>query len=885
MLRIHQSSSVEAAKSYYTAELSCASLGDYYGLGNSAAVWGGKSAVILGLSGEVNKDDFHILCDNRRPDTGEKLNPRDNATRKVGYDFTFNAPKSVSLVLSVILDDRILKVFQQAVRDTMSYIEAEAHVRVRKGGVVGVRKTGNLLWSEFTHFETRPGDDGITAPQLHCHAYVQNTSYDFFEQKFKAGDFFPIVKSAVYYEAIFHSRLAQGIKELGYVIENKPFSFEIAGIGDGNLHRFSRRTQEIEAMAKKLGISGNAEAMSKLGALTRKGKKTAKLEGANKISEWRERLDWSELELGRVQQMQPTVSASQAVALAIDSSFERRSVFPLRRIVADAMQLSLGDCSFEEIVGEIRRNDDLIVTSINEVCYATTKEVLAEEKAILAFLKETKSSCIPMLAWYREKSQTLDDEQKAAVEGIIRTRDRVICVAGRAGSGKTTMMKTAVAAMESVGERVFTFAPTSQAAHQVLKNEGFQNSETVQQLLVNTKLQDEIQGRILWIDESGLLSTKELNQIIEIAKKQNARLILSGDYKQHSSVGRGDAFRLVCESKLATVLETRSIYRQRNESYKKAVTALSIGDAVEALTILDDMGAIKEVADFEESLKLEAIEYVDSLNQYKTVLAVSPTHLEGRLLTSEIRSAMRNRGKLGDAETTLPVYRSRNLTESQRKLTPFYSLGDVVRFHQNAKGGFKKSDIARVVAKNNEGVFVQKMGEVEMLHIDFETAQHFGVFSESCISVSVGDRMRVTRNAVTEDGKKLYNGNVYQITEIEDSGNIILDGKHRIAPESWLLDYGYVSTSHASQGKTASKVIISQSSLSFDAASLEQFYVSVSRGRDAITIYTDSVADLVDSVRDPTERMLAVELEDRQMHMEEESQSMSADQHSEQLGR
>lgn len=854
MLRIHQSQNVAAIKQYFDAELSRC---EYYDRGNEPGVWFGKGAKILGLEGHVQKEDFLALCNNRRPDNGEKLNPRDNDFRRPGYDFTFNCPKSVSVLAIVLKDERVVGGFQQAVTDTLAHIERDIHVRVRKGGVVDTRRTGNVVGSLFTHYEARPVD-GLTCANLHCHGYLHNTSLDSIEGKFKAGEFFPIVRDAVYYEAIFHSKLAGKLAKLGYTIENKPFSFEIAGIGEENIRRFSRRSQEVKELAHQLGISGNSKAMSKLAALSRKSKRS-EMSSAEKFAEWRSRLDWASINLDQNQRAQPKITAKQAVELAIKHVFERKSVIPVRRIVAEAMQNSLGDCSFEEIVGEIRKTKGLIVKHIEGVSYVTTEEIMSEEKGILSFLKKTKSTQVPMLGWYREPSKSLNREQREAVEMIMRSRDRVTCISGRAGSGKTTLLTTAVAAMRSVGMETAVFAPTSAAAHQVLKDEGFENSDTVQQLLANPELQEQMKGKVLWVDEAGLLSTKEMIQLCKIAYGQKARLILSGDAFQHKSVARGDAFRLICSSEDVTVKEISQIYRQRRADYKKAVTALSLGDAAGGLATLEEMGSIREIEKFEDRLEIEAQEYVESLDQFKTVLAVSPTHLEGRLLTHEIRQQMRERGKLGAAEISIPVYRSRNLTEGQQKLAQFYRQGDVVRFHRKAGSGFDKGDIARVVDKNEIGIFVQKIGERDLHLLDFNVAEKFGVFEESVINVAVGDLVRVTQNTKSLAGKKLFNGNVHQITAIGDI--ITLDGKHEVRAADGFLDMGYCSTSHSSQGKTADKVIISQSGLSFDAASLEQFYVSVSRGRDAVTIFTDSKAGLLDSVKDPAHRMLATELE------------------------
>jgi conjugative relaxase-like TrwC/TraI family protein len=346
MLRIFQSDSAATAKGYYTSGLEDAH--DYYVAGAAkSGLWFGKAAEMLGLSGEVMQEQFHLLCDNHRPDTLEKLNPRENTKRKIGYDITFSAPKSVSILQGIVGDQKVISVFQQAVRETMNYLEKDAHVRVRRNGLNETRRTGNLVWGEFTHFESRP-IDGISDVNLHCHCYCFNTTFDAEEGRFKAGEFFNIKRDAPYYEAIFHSRFAQGLKSLGYHIENKAFGFEVAGVGEDNIRRFSRRAVEIELLAERLGIAGNNKAKDKLASITRKSKKM-QFRGADKIAEWRSRLDWNALNLERPSIEAPKIVPAQAVQLALDNMFERKSVVSFRRLIACAIQNSLGDCTVNEI--------------------------------------------------------------------------------------------------------------------------------------------------------------------------------------------------------------------------------------------------------------------------------------------------------------------------------------------------------------------------------------------------------------------------------------------------------------------------------------------------------------------------------------------------------
>ena len=766
MLRIHLSGSVEAAKGYYSAGLG---KGDYYTGAELAGVWCGKAAAMLGLSGEVKREEFHSLCDNLRPDDGKRLTPRMNMNRRVGYDFVFSAPKSVSIAQGVLGDERITAAFQAAVRNAMEAIERDAYVRVRRDGANTDRKTGNLVWGEFTHFTSRPVD-GVPDPNLHVHAYCFNVSYDQEEDRFKAGEFFHIKRDAPYFESIFHSKLAEEMQKLGYIIENKPYSFEVVGIGEENIRRFSRRTAEIEALADKLGLTGKAK--DGLGAKTRRGKEI-RLSEAEIKSEWRNRYDRSgswESGSGR------SVSANEAVEYSLGRNFERRSVVPLRKLVTDAVQFSIGDCSVEEIENAIVSRETLLISDDG----VTTEEILAEEEEVLARLERSRGKFAPFNPGYRSSSK--DADQKSAIEALANCRDRVIVVIGKAGTGKTTLLKEA----STIVGRLFTFAPTSEAAHKVLKSEGFKNSDTVQQLLANPELQSQLSHSILWIDEAGLLSVGEVNRVLQIAEEQNARVVFSGDPHQHKAINRGDGLRLVAESGLVTVKETRKVYRQKNEQYRKAVEQISEGRTLEGIKILNEMGAIVECPDPEKRFAAIAEEYVKSPDS----LIISPTHAEGDVVTSEIRKKLKELGVLsGEWEAT--THQNRNLTEAERGQALFLNAGDIVRFHQNARGGFKKGQTLKIEHIGKDGR-IWLDGGSKLRQLNLSAAKHYQIYREEKLPLAIGDKIRLTRN-VTVNGKRLFNGSVHEVVGVgELSGEVYVSHSKLRLPEG-SFTHGYVS--------------------------------------------------------------------------------------------
>jgi conjugative relaxase-like TrwC/TraI family protein len=882
MLFITPAKGSKEAKDYFTRHMA---VSDYYlrDATECAGHWHGLGAELLGLSGTVDKESYFKLCDNINPKTGEQLTPITRGERRVLYDFTFDVSKSVTLAYELGGDERIMDALRSAVKDTMSEMEGAMMTRVRSNGRNEDRPSANMIWGEFIHHTSRPLEDGTCDPQLHIHAVVFNASYDSQEQRWKAAQFTNLVRDKGYYQAAFHNRFAERLAHLGYGIERDGNSFRLAGIDPSIAEKFSRRTEIIEAEAERLGIT-DAKAKGRLGAKTREKKNEVQQSMAELREEWSARLTDEEQDaICGAQRGQKTTSldAGQAMDYALLHCFERGSAIPEKKLLQTALIQGVGASSVDEIKGEMARDNVLRRERLGQR-WVTTQEVLREEIGMTDFARDGK--CRHSKLGGERKMLSLDPklskEQREAVAVILNSRDTVTALKGDAGTGKTTMLQDTVRAIESSGKKVFIFAPSAEACS-VLSGEGFENARTVERLLIDPKVQEEAKGQVLLVDEAGLLSVKDMKRLFDVAKDQQARIVLSGDSKQHAGVYRGDALRILEKDSGLRTARLSEIWRQTDKPYRDAVKAISEGDVVgkhgktrleAGFDMLDNMGAIVENPGDDRHRQI-AVDYAAITsqrkgNRFKSALVVSPTHAEGEKVTQAVRDELKTLGRLAKEERTFLSLRSLNLTEAQRSDAREYSPGAVVQFHQNAKG-FRSSERVTVTGSKDGKVSIRRTDGTDSF-LPLQEAKKFQLYSAGEVALSVGDTIRTTQNGFAKDSRKglagkgarkdINNGRIYEVAGFTREGDIRL-GNGYILPKNYGgLTHGYVVTSHASQGKTCDVALVAVGPESLAAANREQFYVSVSRGREAVRLYTDDKEAVRSAIQSSGARLSATEM-------------------------
>lgn len=880
------------AASYYE------SAGEYYADGGqSPSEWQGKGAEELGLSGDVDRDQFRELLDGKVADQQLGTTRDGKLEHRPGWDVTLSAPKSVSIMAEVAGDRRLIAAHGAAVKTALAHVESHmAATRIRDGGAVNREATGNLVVASFQHGTSRAQD-----PQLHTHNVILNAT------KGEDGTWRSLEPRAIYQlqkqiGAIYRQELALKVRELGYEIEvGKGSMFEIKGVSPEVMAAFSTRSAEIEAALGERGTSRDdaSAAEKQVAALdTRQAKVSA--DPAALVADWRDTASAAgfgpEARLAMVKEaegiavskdhratmdMQGDSAASRAVAHAADKLGERQSVFSVAALREEAGRVGLGKVSYAQITEAIAtttKQGDLIEhPHIDrrgaEFAGFTTRANVETEAKLLRIEAEGRGAlspiATPLVAAMAVATASAQGEragfgwnadQRAATEQLLTSRNRITALQGYAGTAKTTtVLATFAREAEARGVPVVTLAPTASAA-MVLGEALGVRSDTVARHLLSPERPSQGQPAAWIVDEASLLSARDTAKLFDLAKKQNARVILVGDVKQLGSVEAGAAFAQLQGAGME-VAKLSEIVRQSNTATKDAVLASIEGDAKKALAALDRGGGrIVENDDRAERFTAIAEQYakLDKASRART-LVIEPSR-EGRdTLTADIRAELAKTGALTGPAVTMQSLANKGLTRAEARDPMSYDKGDVVRFTRDyADKGVARGEAYRVESIDPAKASIALKSE-DGREVDWRLRQwgagNSQTFAAQSLELKTGDSIRFTRND-REAGR--INGARGEVTAIDAQARTAEIRNPRGQTQTLRLDaardqhiaHAYVETAFAAQGRTADHVMIHADSKATNLVDQKSFYVGISRAKESVAIYTNDRGKLVSAINE-----------------------------------
>lgn len=848
---------------------------DYYAEGERViGHWQGRGAKLLGLNGEVNSDEFEALRNACHPKTGEFLRQRhsadrtslDGTTQSQGrhlYDFTISAPKSVSIMATLGGDSRLLQAHENAVKEALAELESNASARIRRDGAQSDRITGNLVIAVYHHDTSRELD-----PQIHTHAVAANLTYDGAEGRWKALQASGIYEKRAYLTEIYRNSLACQMRQLGYEIENRrdmkgrDLGFEIRGIPDSLLTRYSQRSrQRDEAILRFIAQKGRKPTDNEIAVLVRETRADKLIEISTEQVHKRQRERLSPEEAQSLAELHPKParlilfpdSAYASLFYAQKHIFERVSVCNDHEILTEALRHGRGRVSHQQLKAflTLQETSGDIVRSGAEI--ATTAS-LKREREVIHCINDGIGGFEPLGNSAFMVSDRLNPEQKHVVEFVLASRDGAINITGAAGTGKTATLKELNRGLQEAGRSVLAIAPTVSAVEE-LQKVGFSDAKTIERVLQDRETQESLAHKVLIIDEAGMVSGRQMWDLIYLAKRNSARIVFCGDTHQIQSVQACDALRILeKESRLKSV-SLLQVQRQTVGGYRDAIQELR-QNPERGFQKLDGIGAVHEVA-FLERPQAIAQAFIRSGSCGQSVLVVCATHEEIDRVTESIRAARKGAGKLGK---TVQLSRDVSLswTDAQKSEARNFRPGQLLGFHRAVKGIAKNETVevtgiekARVIVRNERG---------QTLTLSARHAKSFDVFERRSIEVAKADRLVLTANYRTP-GFRCTNGEIVTVSRIDSNDRIHLEDGRTLPSNFRQFNHGYAVTAHRSQGKSVDSVIISA-----DGMRKELFYVAASRGRKNVMVFTGDKQSLRESIGCSTARQSASELARKSRH-------------------
>ena len=421
-------------------------------------------------------------------------------------------------------------------------------------------------------------------------------------------------------------------------------------------------------------------------------------------------------------------------------------------------------------------------------------------------------------------------------------------VKGPAGAGKSYSLQKFDEGVRMAGETA-AYLGTTVTSVKELQKEKFE-ANTVARFLVDPTLQASARGGRVVVDESSMLGHKEAVKLFKLAEELKLKLIFVGDPMQHGSVPRGALMRVLEEHARLKPFRLTRIMRQQDADYRAAAQLLSEGRTLEGFEALDRKEWVKEVTDPAARNRAMAEEYVQALSDKASVLLVSPTHAEAAAITREIRNLLRAEGTLGTDEREFTRLVQVNASEAERREATTYEPGDVIEFRQNAKGGFVKG----------ERLTVGVPAEAPLEHAD-----KFSLYRPEPVLLAAGDRIRFTATVQNNKGDHKYkNGDTLTVAGFTKRGDIRLDDGRVVAADAGHFRPAFVETSFGAQGQTVRRVILGMSSESLGATNQEQMYVSASRAKEKLSLYTDDKDGLKGAIQRSSQKLAALDVQPEQ---------------------
>ena len=639
---------------------------DYYGGGGEApGMWAGHGASILGLSHEVSEGGICGLLEARDPVSGELLRQPMPSGAVAGFDLTFRAPKSVSILFGIAdegISDQVVSAHEYAVAEALAYLEREAcRARRGRGGAVQVAGDG-FVAAAFRHRSSRAGD-----PLLHTHVVVANVTRGP-DQRWTALDARPLyrhAKTAGYlYQAVLRAQLTERLGVRWDTVGNG--MADIKGVRRAVIAHFSRRRREIvDHMLERGERSARAAQFATLHTRRRKdyGVSAERLR-----DEWRARaaehgLDARHLRraLYRAHTRAPNPPFRHGIAarlLGADGLTRDRSTFTR----GEVLQAFAGSAHAGATVAQIEAAADAFLAGHEVVRLPadpgeqryTTRELLRLERDLLdgardqVTITDVALAASPAVEAALDARSTVTAEQRELVLALTRGGQGVAIVRAPAGTGKTFALDAARDAWQRSDVAVLGCALSARAACE-LRDQAGMDATTIARLMHALDRGAVLAANsVLVVDEAGMVGTRDLARLAGATEAARGKLVLVGDDRQLPEIQAGGAFRALADH--VGAVELRDVRRQREPWDRAALAALRGGDVERFVAGYQRHGRIVAAPTAADARDALVSDWWEAHRRGERALMIAHRRRDVADLNARAREILRAAGSIGEPE-------------------------------------------------------------------------------------------------------------------------------------------------------------------------------------------------------------------------------------------
>ncbi|EAO4365273.1 conjugative transfer relaxase/helicase TraI [Salmonella enterica subsp. enterica serovar Bere] len=726
-------SSIKGDAGYYSHE------DNYYASGSLDSRWMGEGAEKLGLKGEVASADMDAVRQGRLPDGSDLSRMVDGVNKhRSGYDLTFSAPKSVSVMALVGEDRRFIEAHNRAVAVVMKEVEHLVSARITQEGKTETVLTGSMVAALYNHDTSRDLD-----PQVHTHALVFNATFAdekwrslASDTRMKTGFSENLYATKIALGNLYRSALREDIESMGFetVAAGKHGLWELK---DVPVDIFSSRSQAIREAA---GPDASAKSRDVAALDTRQAKAWADPDLLK--ADWRRRLTDEKFDIGHyISQAQARVEITGSVVAGqggmrapgqpgIGSSGEAADELVQKAVSDTISALSDKKVQFtwsEMLAGTVSRlpsapglfeqaragieaaiEGQRLIPLDREKGIFTSDIHLLNELSVHQLARTAVAEQTVLV--FPERAQERDIPAGDAVSVLSQDKSPVAILSGRGGA-QTLRDRTEDVAMmaRSQGREVMVIAADGRSG-QFLSESPHLAGHVMLRSQMNADTVLPVQGTVI-VDRAERLSLKETVLLQEKALSAGAQLIFMDTENRQ---GTGNAL---------SVLKEADIPQYRFYG-----------------TQLPEVRLISE-ADKRSRYGQLAQEYVRLSAEGRDVVAQVTGTREQQQLTEVIRDTRREAGELGREQVTLRVLEPVWLDSKTRHQRDNYRPGMVMEQWDAEKKTMTRHTIDRVAEATNSLVLQGEDGTRLTLKVT-QLDGSWSLYRSRTLEVSEGDRVR-----------------------------------------------------------------------------------------------------------------------------------------------